>query len=321
MEILANHIPILLSALTFLAVFLFFFGLVQYIRQRGKKREMLHKAQEDYYEGVPLSKNDSNTEMKNSALKGVFSFLTSLGKGVMSEKSKEYSAMRIKFLKAGVRNTNALPFFWGTRLCLSVLLPFWFLIFRTVLLPPINSTVTLIIVIFLILAGWLLPSLWLDMKTAIRKRRIIEGLPDALDLLVVCVEAGMGLDAAINRVGEEIKLSHKELSDELKFLNLEIRAGKSRQEALRNFALRTDIEEVRNLVTVLIQTDKFGTSIAQALRVYSDVFRTKRYQKAEEIAAKLPTKLIFPLIIFIFPSLFVALLGSAAIQIYENVLK
>jgi tight adherence protein C len=159
------------------------------------------------------------------------------------------------------------------------------------------------------------------MKTAIRKRKIIEGLPDALDLLVVCVEAGMGLDAAISRVGEEIKLSHKELSDELKFLNLEMRAGKSRQEALRTFAVRTDIEEVRNFVTVLIQTDKFGTSIAQALRVYSDVFRTKRYQKAEEIAAKLPTKLIFPLIIFIFPSLFVALLGSAAIQLYENILK
>lgn len=321
MDILANHIPVLLSALAFLAVFLFSVGLVQYIRQRNQKRGMLQKAQEDYYEGELLSKNDSNTETKNSMLKGVFSFVTSLGKGVMSEKSKEYSAMRIKFLKAGVRNSNALPLFWGTRLCLSVLLPFWFLIFRTVLLPAISSTATLIIVIFLILAGWLLPSLWLDMKTAIRKRKIIEGLPDALDLLVVCVEAGMGLDAAISRVGEEIKLSHKELSDELKVLNLEIRAGKSRQEALRNFAARTDIEEVRNLVTVLIQTDKFGTSIAQALRVYSDVFRTKRFQKAEEIAAKLPTKLIFPLIIFIFPSLFVALLGSAAIQIYENVLK
>lgn len=321
MEILATHIPVLLSALAFLAVFLFFFGLVQYIRQRSQKRGMLQKAQEDYYQGEPLSKNDSNKEIKNSALRGVFSFLSSLGRGVMSEKSKEYSAMRIKFLKAGVRNTNALALFWGTRLFLSVLLPFWFLIFRTVLLPAVSSTATLIIVIFLILAGWLLPSLWLDMKTAIRKRKIFEGLPDALDLLVVCVEAGMGLDAAISRVGKEIKLSHKELSDELKFLNLEIRAGKSRQEALRNFAFRTDIEEVRNLVTVLIQTDKFGTSIAQALRVYSDVFRTKRYQKAEEIAAKLPTKLIFPLIIFIFPSLFVALLGSAAIQIYENVLK
>jgi tight adherence protein C len=321
MEILTTHFPILLSVLAFLTVFLFFFGLVQYMYQRSQKREMLQKVQEDYYEGTPLSKSDSNTETKNSALKGVLSLLSSLGRGVMSEKSKEYSAMKIRFLKAGVRNTNALPLFWGTRLCLSVLLTFWFLILRTVLLPAISPTATLIIVIFLILTGWFLPNLWLHMKTAIRKRKIIEGLPDALDLLVVCVEAGMGLDAAINRVGKEIKLSHKELSDELKLLNLEIRAGKSRQEALRNLALRTDIEEVRNLVTVLIQTDKFGTSIAQALRVYSDVFRTKRFQKAEEIAAKLPTKLIFPLVIFIFPSLFVALLGSAAIQIYETVLK
>jgi tight adherence protein C len=321
MEISANQIPILLSALAFLSVFLFFFGLVQYLSHRGQKREMLQKAQEDYYEPKPLSGNDSNAEKKNSALRGVLNVLSSLGKGVMSEKSKEYSAMRIKFLKAGIRNPNALHLFWGTKLSLSLLLPFWFLIFRTAMLPSISSTATLVTVIVFALSGWLLPGIWLDMKTKIRKRKILEGLPDALDLLVVCVEAGMGLDAAINRVGEEIKLSHKELSDELKLLNLEIRAGKSRQEAMRNFATRTDIEEVRNLVTVLIQTDKFGTSIAQALRVYSDVFRTKRFQKAEEIAAKLPTKLIFPLIIFIFPSLFVALLGSAAIQIYQNILS
>ncbi|MHA1939094.1 MAG: hypothetical protein ACW97O_12865, partial [Candidatus Thorarchaeota archaeon] len=147
MEILTTHIPILLSALAFLTVFLFFFGLVQYIRQRSQKREMLQKVQEDYYEGETLSENDSNTEIKNSALRGVLNFLSSLGKGIMSEKSKEYSAMRIKFLKAGVRNTNALPLFWGTRLSLSILMPFWFLIFRTVLLPAISTTATLLTVI------------------------------------------------------------------------------------------------------------------------------------------------------------------------------
>jgi tight adherence protein C len=321
MEISANQIPILLSALAFLAVFLFLFGVAQYFSHRSRRREMLQKTQEDYYEATPLSVNDSNAEKKSPVLGGVFNVLSSLGKGVMSEKSKEYSAMRIKFLKAGIRNPNALHLFWGTKLALSLLLPFWFLIVRTAMLSNMSSNATLVTIIVVGLLGWLLPGLWLDMKTKIRKRKILEGLPDALDLLVVCVEAGMGLDAAISRVGEEIKLGHKELSDELKLLNLEIRAGKSRREAMRNFATRTDIEEVRNLVTVLIQTDKFGTSVAQALRVYSDVFRTKRFQKAEEIAAKLPTKLIFPLIIFIFPSLFVALLGSAAIQIYQNVLK
>ena len=321
MEISANQIPILLSALAFLAVFLFLFGVAQYFSHRSRRREMLQKTQEDYYEAKPFSVNDSNAEKKSPVLGGVFNILSSLGKGVMSEKSKEYSAMRIKFLKAGIRNPNALHLFWGTKLALSLLLPFWFLIVRTAMLSNMSSNATLVTIIVVGLLGWLLPGLWLDMKTKRRKRKILEGLPDALDLLVVCVEAGMGLDAAISRVGEEIKLGHKELSDELKLLNLEIRAGKSRREAMRNFATRTDIEEVRNLVTVLIQTDKFGTSVAQALRVYSDVFRTKRFQKAEEIAAKLPTKLIFPLIIFIFPSLFVALLGSAAIQMYQNVLK
>jgi tight adherence protein C len=130
----------------------------------------------------------------------------------------------------------------------------------------------------------------------------------------------MGLDAAINRVGEEMKLTNKALSDEFKLLNLELRAGKSRRDALQNLALRTDIEEVSNLVTLLIQTDKFGTSVAQALRVYSDAFRTERFQKAEEIAAKIPVKLVFPTILFIFPSLFVAIMGPAMIRVYETFL-
>jgi len=158
------------------------------------------------------------------------------------------------------------------------------------------------------------------MKTSTRKNKIFEGIPDALDLLVVCVETGMGLDAAINRVAKEIKLSNEVLSEELNILNLEIRAGKSRQDALRNLAERTGIEDIHSLVTILIQADKFGTSVAQSLRVFSDSFRTKRFQKAEEIAAKLPVKLMVPLILFVFPSLFVVILGPAAIRIYQVLL-
>ncbi|MBW1745721.1 MAG: type II secretion system F family protein, partial [Deltaproteobacteria bacterium] len=161
--------------------------------------------------------------------------------------------------------------------------------------------------VFLALLGYLLPDIWLRMKTSARKNKISKGVPDLLDLLVVCVEAGMGLDSAIYRVAQEIKLSNKILGDELNILNLEIRAGKTREKALRNMADRIDLEDVRSLVTLLIQTEKFGTSIAQSLRVFSDSFRTKRYQKAEEIAAKLPVKLMLPLILFIFPSLFVAI--------------
>ena len=131
----------------------------------------------------------------------------------------------------------------------------------------------------------------------------------------------MGLDAAFNRVAEEIKLSNKILSDELKLLNLELMAGKARRDALRSLAMRTDLEDLNSLVTLLIQTDKFGTSVAQTLRVYSDSMRTKRYQRAEEMAAKVPVKLIFPLILFIFPSLFVTILGPALIRLYQVFLQ
>jgi len=166
--------------------------------------------------------------------------------------------------------------------------------------------------------GLYLPNLWLRLKIAKRKNKIFEGIPDALDLLVVCVEAGMGLDSAIYRVGEEIMLTNQPLSDELKLYNLEMRAGKSRRDSLKSLALRVDLEEIRSLVTLLIQAEKFGTSIAHSLRVYSDSFRTKRFQRAEEIAAKLPVKLIFPLMFFIMPALFVVLVGPAAISLYQG---
>jgi tight adherence protein C len=169
------------------------------------------------------------------------------------------------------------------------------------------------------LFGFYLPNIWLRYKTDKRKEKLLEALPDALDLLVVCVEAGMGLDGAINRVAQEIKLKCSELSEELTFLNLELRAGKPRHDALRNLALRSDLEEMKSLVTLLIQTDKFGTSIAQALRVYSDSYRTQRFQRAEELAAKIPVKLVFPLVLFILPALFVAIVGPAAIRIYQNI--
>ena len=171
------------------------------------------------------------------------------------------------------------------------------------------------------LLGFYLPDIWLRQKTDKRKEKILNALPDALDLLVVCVESGMGLDSAIYRVAQEMRLNSPELSDELQLMNLELRAGKSRRDALKNLALRTNLEEINSLVTLLIQTDQFGTSMADALRIYSDSYRTQRYQRAEELAAKLPVKLIFPLVVFIFPALFVVLLGPAGISIYNALLK
>jgi tight adherence protein C len=163
--------------------------------------------------------------------------------------------------------------------------------------------------------GFYGPKFWLSRKIASRWEKIIAGFPDALDLMVVCTEAGMGLDAALKRVGEEMRLSNKVLSDEFKILNLELRAGKSRPNVLRSLAKRIGLEDVDSLVTLLIQTDKFGTSIGQALRVHSEAMRTKRMQKVEEVANRLPVKLLFPTVFCIFPSLFVIILGPAIVSV------
>jgi tight adherence protein C len=228
--------------------------------------------------------------------------------------------MRIRFLRAGIRTKNAKAIFWGAKGFLCIFLTIVLFISRFTVLKVLNNQVAMGLAVLIALVGFYLPDLWLRIKSDIRKEKLFEGLPDALDLLVVCVEAGMGLDGAIHRVAEESKLTNPIISDEFKLLNLELRAGKSRQDALRNLALRTNIDAMNSLVTLLIQTDKFGTSVAKALRVFSDSFRTQRYQKAEEVAAKMPVKLIFPLLLFIFPSLFVILLGPAAISIYQNII-
>jgi tight adherence protein C len=166
-----------------------------------------------------------------------------------------------------------------------------------------------------VLAGYLLPGMVLARLAKRRQHRIRLSLADALDLLVVSVEAGLGLDQALMRVATELSAAYPDLADELKLVNLELRAGKARSEALRNLADRTGVDDLSSLVTMLIQTDKFGTSIAQSLRVYSDTLRTKRRQRAEEAAAKTGVKMVFPLVFCIFPAVWVVTIGPAAIKI------
>jgi tight adherence protein C len=152
-------------------------------------------------------------------------------------------------------------------------------------------------------------------RIAYRKREIFESFPDALDLIIVCVEAGLGLDAALARVGEEMHMRSPILGEELHLINLELRAGSSRERALRNLALRTGVEDIDTLVAMLVQSDRFGTSVADSLRVHADGLRTKRRLRAEEAAAKIAVKLLFPLIFLIFPSMLLVLLGPAFISI------
>ena len=313
------NIKLIISSVTFFSLFLFCFGIVQYLRQREKRRELLEKISGSGQTSIIHYGTGTKNTSDESIFTPILNFFKLFGDRISFDPSHE-SRMRIRFLRAGIRRKNAMIILWGAKCFFCILLTAIFFICRFTILKILSNQIAVGFAVLTALGGFYLPDLWLKIKSDIRREKLFEGLPDALDLLVVCVEAGMGLDGAINRVAEETKLTNPILSDELKLLNLELRAGKSRQDALRNLALRTNIDAMNSLVTLLIQTDKFGTSVAKALRVFSDSFRTERYQKAEERAAKMPVKLVFPLVLFIFPSLFVVILGPAAIRIYQNII-
>ena len=168
--------------------------------------------------------------------------------------------------------------------------------------------------------GYLFPDMFLTWRVNARQAKIRRGLPDGLDLLVICVESGLGLDQALMKVAQELRITHPELSEELQLVNLEMRIGKTRIEALRELARRTGLEDIKSLVAMLVQTDRFGTSVAQSLRVFSDDLRTKRRQRAEEMSAKTTVKMVPPLIFFIFPALMVVILGPAVITLLRQLM-
>jgi tight adherence protein C len=224
--------------------------------------------------------------------------------------ASEMSKLRRRLVAAGYRGSEALPVFIGIRLGCAIaafvvaMLPVWG--------PP-----NVLLGFGAAGLGYLLPAMALARLEKRRQHRIRLSLPDALDLLVVSVEAGLGLDQALLRVGDELAAAHPDLSDELRLVNLEMRAGKARGDALHNLAERTGVDDLSSLVAMLIQTDKFGTSVAQSLRVHSDTLRTKRRQRAEEAAAKTGVKMVFPLVFCIFPAIWVVTIGPAAIKIVE----
>ena len=306
---------ILIIGLIFICISLIGIAIYLYTEQRRERRILVKRIQMSG-DGTESEEKSILDEMKRHWLV----FFTSLGHLVKPKNDKEISGSRKEFLVAGYRGENASVIFWAAKVLLAVFTAVIFISIRLLVAKPMPPLYLTLLTVLFALASFHLPNLWLRMKIAERKDMIRKGLPDALDLMVVSVVAGNGLDAAINRVADEMELSNKAVSQEFKLLSLELRAGKSRQDGLRNLALRTDLEDVSSLVTLLIQTEKFGTSIAQALRIHSDSMRTRRFQKAEEVAAKLPVKLIFPLILFILPSLFVVILGPAAITIFRTLL-
>lgn len=234
----------------------------------------------------------------------------------LDERSKR-NKLRLKLVRAGYRSDNALHNYLALKIILGVVMVVGFIMSK--IFYSLDSQALLKVFCYAIL-GFFVPNIWLWLATKARQEKITKGLPDALDLMVVCVEAGLGLDATFKRVGEEMASLCKEISEEFNLTNLEIRAGIARDEAFKNMSIRTGVAEVNSLMTVLNQTSRFGTSIAAALRVHADAMRVKRRQLAEEVAAKSSVKLVFPLVLFIFPAIFVVIIGSGAIRIIKYLL-
>jgi len=244
-----------------------------------------------------------------------------LSKLSLPEEGWQGSTVQLKFLQAGIRNKNAPQYYFAVKTALTIVLPAVIglvLYFTRREIPFIN------IIMFVLLsaaAGYYLPEMALRFITRQRTERMRDGLPDMIELMVVCTESGMSMDAAIGRISREMARTNPDLAEEFYLSTLEMRAGATRIEALRNLALRSRLEDMEDLVSMLIQADKFGTSLAESLRVQSDMMRTRRAQRAEELAAKIPVKLVLPLGLFIFPTLMIVLLGPAVLQVIETMKK
>lgn len=246
-------------------------------------------------------------------LRSVESVFRPLG-GVIPRSAEEMSRQEKRLTQAGIRRKDGVVLFHGTQFALALL----FVSITLAFLP--SSRFTLVWLLISIFLGAAVPDIWLSRAIDSRKERIQLAIPDALDLAVICVEAGLGLDQSILRIAEELEGPYPDLSDEFRLRNIEINMGRSRTEAFRNLASRTGVEDLKALVAILIQTDRFGTSIGQSLRVFADSLRVKRQQRARERAAKLPIKMIPIMVLFIFPSIFVVVVGPAVIQIVRSLL-
>jgi tight adherence protein C len=234
---------------------------------------------------------------------------------VLPKSQAEVSVVQKRLIRAGYRKDSALNLFYGAKVLVPLALCLVALVTGLARYNPF------FIYVMALGLGFLAPDFWLGRRITIRQSRIRIGLPDALDLLVICIEAGLSTDQATARTAEELRLSAPEVCDELGIVVLEQRAGRARSDAWKQFAERTDVDSVRNLVSVLVQSEQLGTSVAKTLRIHSDTLRTQRRQRVEEQAAKTTIKLVFPLVFFIFPSLFLVTLGPALIIMSESFQK
>ncbi|MDH5575317.1 MAG: type II secretion system F family protein, partial [Nitrospirota bacterium] len=282
---------LLISILVFLGVLVVGWGVWSYTQSRQKVTDWSIRAKGQSLSQSASQKKEDQPSLKDQGMK----LLERLGQVNKPKDQAVTTRLKASLASAGYRNPRAVVIFLGTRIFLAILFGLAFLVFGSEVTQGKDPMYFPIALIVAMAMGFYGPQLWLGNSISKRKERLVNGFPDALDLMVVCVEAGLGLDQAISRVGHEVKQGHPDLGEEFILLNLELRAGLSREQGLRNLVSRTDLDDIRSLVALLIQTDRFGTSIGQALRVHSDSMRLKRRLKAEERGAQLPVKLMIPL--------------------------
>ncbi len=303
------YIPLIASGIGFISVLAAGYGLIGYLGGASDSARLKERVS-----GNTIKRSEALAQPLTSALGNMVGFFGRLGTKIGATESDGIDKNRMRLIQAGVRKPDSSKIFQGIKGVMALGLAGGFLALRYLLFADMSVAVTAFVFVLLAAIGVYGPEYWLTKKINKRKMTLSDELPDALDLLVVCVEAGMGLDQAIDRVCHEMHSSGPVISAEFKLLTLELRAGKARTEALRSLAERAGLDDLNSLTSLLIQADCFGISVGRTLRVYSDAMRVKRSQRAEEKAARMPVLLLLPLVAFILPALFVAILGPAIIM-------
>lgn len=301
------YAPYLVVLLSFLAVVF----IVRAITE-GMQGHRIKSRVDAVVEGTRSSKRRRLPRLDTAKFDNLIAALSRLS---LPEQGWQTSEVALKFIRAGFRSATAPRTYYAIKSLLAIVFPLTAGVFLFVAMPSIGISRIGFIVVIIAAAGYYGPDMFLRSRTESRAKEMRETLPDLLDLLVIAIESGLGVDAALNRVSREIVRASPVLAEEFYLTSLEIRAGAGRIPALKNLALRVNIDDLSNLVAMLVQADKFGTSLGASLRIQSEVMRVKRMQRAEELAAKIPVKMLFPLIFFIFPALMIVILGPAMLSI------
>ena len=315
MNLLDN--PLFIPVIIFGAVLFVFYSIKFFMDLRRQDQSIHDRASKWGLQAEKIyEKDDSQNKKESGASKGFLSGFRFTGKKKAKAGVGIYSNTPLDFQRAGMYNPVYIHTYRFARVLLAIFPFLAFFIYLTLTGKHVTVKSSLV-VLYVGVVFFLLPMFWMRHRVNKRKQEFEKAFPNAMDLLVVCVEAGMGFDAAIARVSQEMEISSPMLAREFKILSLELKTGKPRNDCMRNLAKRINLSDVDNLVNLLVQAEKFGTGIAHPLRVHAEEMREKRYNKMEELAAKLPVKLSFPLVLFIFPAMMIALIGPAIIQVYR----